>query len=289
MSRRVGYFCDSECGQLVRVGLASPACYRQTAPINRRQEREALRDPVDRDRLLDEHEGLRGALLQAGIAVVDVDPHPDLPYLLNLRDPVVVIGEALVACQMGEPVRQPEPPWVVRQLGGRPIPEPAAGTAPPTLEGGDVFQVGGALLVGVSQRTSSEGATAALGHLGREIHVVELELGVLHLDTVFNVVGGLALLAVEGIKDAPGLTRLLSSLGVPEAIAVSAEDVDCFATNFLCLSDRHVLIADTCPSMQATLAAHGIESTAVAMSEHHRIGGSVRCATLVLDREPLGP
>jgi N-dimethylarginine dimethylaminohydrolase len=117
---------------------------------------------------------------------------------------------------------------------------------------------------------------------------VELEPGVLHLDTVFNVVGGLALIADQGVKDVQGLARLLATLGVPEAISVSAEDVDDFATNFLCVSDRQVLIGDTCAPMQATLDARGIGSTVVAMSEHHRIGGSVRCATLVLERELLG-
>ncbi|HEV3328398.1 MAG TPA: arginine deiminase family protein [Acidimicrobiales bacterium] len=284
----MGYFCDSECGQLRRVALAAPVWYRQTDPINRRQEREALGPPVDRGRLVDEHEGLRRALVGAGVEVVDVEPHPDLPYLLNLRDTAVVLGDDLVACQMGEVLRGPEPEWVITNLGGPAIPSPARGIAPLTLEGGDVFQIGGSLLVGVSQRTSREGAVAHLGHLGREIHLVELEPGVLHLDTVFNVVGGLALIADQGVKDVQGLARLLATLGVPEAISVSAEDVDDFATNFLCVSDRQVLIGDTCAPMQATLDARGIGSTVVAMSEHHRIGGSVRCATLVLERELLG-
>jgi dimethylargininase len=284
----MGYFCDSEYGQLRRVALAAPDWYRQTDPINRRQEREALGPPVDRGRLGDEHEGLRRALVETGVEVVDVEPHPDLPYLLNIRDTAVVIGDGLVPCEMGEALRGSEPAWVIAKLGGPVIPSPARGTAPLTLEGGDVFQIGGSLLVGVSQRTSREGAMAHLGHLGREIHLVELEPGVLHLDTVFNVVGGLALIADQGIKDVKWLTRLLATLGIPEAAAVSAADVDEFATNFLSVSDRHVLIGDTCAPMRATLDAHGIGSTAVAMSEHHRIGGSVRCATLVLEREPLG-
>jgi N-dimethylarginine dimethylaminohydrolase len=283
----VGYYCDSESGELLRVALASPACYRQTAPINRRQEREALQRPVDRDRLLDEHLGLRQALLAAGVDVVDVDPHPDLPYLLNIRDPVVVIGSELVQFQMGEPLRQAEPAWVAAQLGVQPDATPALARTGATLEGGDVFQVGGALLVGVSQRTTSEGAVAQLGHLGREIHPVELATGVLHLDTVFNVVGGLALLAEQGIKDVKGLAPLLSRLGVPELLTVSAADVDEFATNFLCIDDRHVLTGATSTTLRASLATRGIDATTIEMSEHHRIGGSVRCATLVLQRAPL--
>jgi hypothetical protein len=98
---------------------------------------------------------------------------------------------------------------------GRPILERAVRTAPRTLEGGDVFQVGGALLVGVSQRTSSEGTSATLGHLGRDVHVVELAAGALHLDTVFNVVGGLALIAEQGVKDVDEFTALLTRLGCP--------------------------------------------------------------------------
>ncbi len=286
VSRRVACFCDSESGQLRRVALAAPAWYRQTAPINRRQEREAQGDPVDRDRLLDEHAGLRSALVEAGVEVVDLEPHPDLPYLLNVRDPAVVIGEELVPCQMGEPVRGAEPAWVLSQLLGRPIPERATEPAPRTMEGGDVFQVGGALLVGVSQRTTSEGAVATLGHLGREIHPVQLAEGVLHLDTVFNVVGELALIAEHGVRDVDGLTRLLGRLGVPEAVSVSDAEVDRFATNFLCVNDHDVILADTCAATAAMLESRGVGATAVAMSEHHRIGGSVRCATLVLEREP---
>jgi N-dimethylarginine dimethylaminohydrolase len=283
----VGYYCDSECGQLIRVALASPACYRQTVPINRRQEREALQRPVDRDRLLDEHAGLRRALLAMGVDVVDVDPHPDLPYLLNIRDPVVVIDSELVQFQMGEPLRRAEPAWVVSQLGVQPDATLAKGMPGATLEGGDVFQVGGALIVGVSQRTSNEGAVALLGHLGREIHPVELETGVLHLDTVFNVVGGLAIVAEQGIKDVRGLVRLLAGLGVAEVLTVSAADVDDYATNFLCIDDRRVLIGAGSTTLQASLATRGIDAATIEMSEHHRIGGSVRCATLVLQRAPL--
>jgi dimethylargininase len=286
----MGYFCDSESGRLRRVALAAPTFYRQTEPINRRQEREALGPPVDRGRLLDEHLGLREALIGAGVEVVDVEPHPQMPYLLNIRDPVVVIGAELVQFQMGERLREAEPEWVVAQLGGRSTghegqkgdPGPAG-----TLEGGDVFQLGGALLVGVSQRTTPDGAADQLGHLGRAIHPVRLAPGVLHLDTVFNTVGGLAVLGEGGFDDVEGLGRLLDTLGVGESISVGPEEVDGFATNFLCLSDRHVLITDACPTLRATLSARGIDSSPVAMREHHRIGGSVRCATLVLEREPI--
>ncbi|HEV3329228.1 MAG TPA: hypothetical protein VGZ33_07505 [Acidimicrobiales bacterium] len=96
-------------------------------------------------------------------------------------------------------------------------------------------------------------ATATLGHLGREVHIVELAAGVLHLDTVFKVVDGLALIAEQGVKDVDGLTGLLTRLGVPGAVSVSDDEVDRLATNFLCVNSHHVLMSDTCASTQAML------------------------------------
>lgn len=68
---------------------------------------------------------------------------------------------------------------------------------------------------------------------------------------------------------------------------MSDDEVDRFATNFRCVNFQHVLTSDTCASTQLMLESRGFDVTAVAMSEHHRIGGSVRCATLVLERKPL--
>jgi len=278
--------CDSESGRLRRVALAAPEFYRQTTPINRRQERESAGRPVDRDVLLAEHGRLRRALKDEGVDVVDIDPHPEMPYLLNIRDAAVVVDSALMPCVMGEPLRRDEPSWVVEQLGGTRLGS-SAQEEEWSIEGGDVFQVGGALLVGISQRTTAKGVVSYLAATGKEAYPVELADGVLHLDTAFNVVDHLALVAEGAIRDPASLRAQLSRLGVLEIVDLDPEDADELGANFLCLDEQRVLIAETCEGVREALRGRGIDSVGVPMSEHHRVGGSVRCATLVLERDPV--
>ena len=67
-------------------------------------------------------------------------------------------------------------------------------------------------------------------------------------------------------------------------IEVDDEEARGFATNFLMLGPTAALIPAGVPRVAEAFAERGIEATEVAFDEHHRSGGSIRCATMPLRR-----
>ena len=281
--------CDNEFGALRAVAVASPAAFRPTSPINARQAREYPQAAIDVMRLVEEHRAVVAALRSHGTAVVEIPPHPDLPYLLNVRDACVVVGQSLVACRMGRRVRAPEPYWVAAQIGP-PSDSQLRTVVRGRIEGGDVFQLGPHAVVGLGSRTSAAGVSALLKATCLETaDTIELAPGVLHLDTAFNAIGRTALVARSLCRSPEQVWAALRRLDVDDVVELTAEQAERFGTNFLALGERAVLASASCPEVTAALEARGIEVHAVAMDEHERIGGSVRCMTLPLVRATHRP
>jgi N-dimethylarginine dimethylaminohydrolase len=113
---------------------------------------------------------------------------------------------------------------------------------------------------------------------------VALKPGVLHLDTALNFVGDELVVAPDLIEDFEAFRREVGSLGVVAVTEVTAEEAWELETNFLFVSPDTALASATSSKGRAILADRGVRVVSVPMSQHHRIGGSVRCATLPLER-----
>jgi N-dimethylarginine dimethylaminohydrolase len=156
------------------------------------------------------------------------------------------------------------------------------------VEGGDVLVDRDTVLCGVGERTDHAGATA-LGLLlpdGVALQAVPLAEGVLHLDTAVGLAPGLAFVWRDGLAEPDDVVRYLETRG--EVLEVDVEEARGFATNFLMLGPTVALIPAGVPRVAALFAARGIEAVELAFDEHHRSGGSIRCATLPLRRTGEG-
>jgi N-dimethylarginine dimethylaminohydrolase len=271
----------SENGCLLRVAVVSPKYYRPTEPINEKQVVEYQIGQIDHPELLEEHVALVAALRECGVDVVEVEPNPLQPYALNVRDSAVMIGHQLFAGSMGKDVRRSEPFWIIPQIGHA---TDAVFLNSGHLEGGDVFLLADAVLVGLSERTDKAGAAALAEATDRRVIPVPLRPGVLHLDTALNLVGQELMVAPDLVEDFGALRRQVAGLGVVSILEITSAEAWELETNFLFVGPAAAVCSAASSKGRVILEDRGIAVVPVPMTQHHRIGGSVRCATLPLDR-----
>lgn len=296
----------TEYDALERVAVCAPTHFAPTRPINARQADELDGGPpISAELLAAEHRGLVDALTAHGVEPIALEPEPTAPYMLNARDPAFVVGTRLFVSRMRVDVRAMEPASVVAQLGGGAVDDAAVSKAAVSevavpeaamvrltegfVEGGDVVVDGDTVLCGVGERTDHAGA-AALARLlpdGVALREVPLADDVLHLDTAVGLASGLAFVWRDGLAEPDAVVRFLETRG--EVVEVDDDEARGFATNFLMLSPTAALIPAGVPRIAALFAARGIEAEEVPFDEHHRSGGSIRCATMPLRRRGPTP
>ena len=277
----------SEYGRLTSVAVCSPKFYETTAPINQRQVREYQRpESVSVAALQGEHAGALQVMRKYVRYVIDVPPVPGLPYMFNIRDACFVVGDVFMQARMGRAVRASEPEHVAAALAATVT---GAHLNEGAIEGGDVIVAGRRVLVGVSERTNELGLESLKRYLEAataepmEVVPIPLASGVLHLDTALGLLESVAIVCSDML--AVSRTALSEILGRRTILEVSLAEADWFPTNLLSLDTRHVILAAGNDRIASVLRGLGWEVEEIPMSEHHRIGGSIRCMTLPLARD----
>ena len=105
-----------------------------------------------------------------------------------------------------------------------------------------------------------------------------------HLDTLLAVLGQGRALVYEPAFDEPSLRHIRAAY--PQAIPLSAEEQKSGGANVLFLSPSKVVTIAENASVNEQLARAGFEVVTLSYSEVIKSGGSVRCDTLPLEREP---
>jgi dimethylargininase len=147
--------------------------------------------------------------------------------------------------------------------------------APGTVDGGDVCEVDGEFVVGLSERTNEEGVRqlkALLANLGHKAIVVDIRScqALLHLKTGLSYLG-------DGIFVASADAPLQNALDRFEFITVSP--VEAYAANCIRIND-YVMIAAGYPGLLAALSSRGYRVVTLAMSEFRKMDGGLSCLSL---------
>ncbi len=235
------------------------------------------RQPIDLALARRQHEGYREALTTAGWTVREVDPAPTFPDSVFVEDTVVVVDHLAVITRPGPPERRAEvhgTEAAVRELGL----QIARVTAPGTLDGGDVLQVGSAVYVGAGGRTNADGIDQLRRLVGsRRRSVVSVRLsGVLHLKSAVTALPDGTLLALPDRIDVAAL---------PGLRAVE-EEAGCHVVP---LGGDQVLVAASAPATALWLRDLGWSPVVVDISEFEKLEGCVTClSVLVPDRGGSG-
>lgn len=229
------------------------------------------RVPVDTDLAMRQHAAYCDALTDAGYDVRFVPDAPDLADAVYVEDTAVVVGDVAVLAHPGAPERRAEvegSEQVLRDLGL----QICRISAPGTLDGGDILQVGSTVYVGRGGRTNGDGIAqlrAFLAPTGATVVPVRLT-GVLHLKS-----------AVTALPDGTVLMHrsdLVEAGALPPARLVH-EDAGCHVVPLI---DGTVLISDSAPRTIAELQDLGFRMRPVPMSEFEKREGCVTCLSIPL-------
>jgi N-dimethylarginine dimethylaminohydrolase len=280
----------SETGRLRSVIIGYPDTFELPEPINPKHEiyhRDHPERPT-RERLVPEFAAFRAALEQRGIEVIQPDDVPGVPDQLTPRDIGFVLGDTFVVSRMATASRRDEWKGIRKILDEIPadrilrVPEGVA------VEGGDIILDRGTLYIGLSERTSIEGAEWLREHYAwryrvqlvplKELHHDE---DVLHMDCTFLPVGEHHCLIYPF-----GFHQMPKCIGDNyDWIEITSAEQFELATNVLSISPTEVISRRGADRINGLLRGLGFEVIELEFDETPKGGGSFRCATLPLFRE----
>ncbi|MFH1402881.1 MAG: arginine deiminase family protein [Candidatus Altiarchaeota archaeon] len=273
----------TEYGTLRDAIIGLPNTFNQTGrltPINDTEEYYFNgREAPKRGLLTDEVHALARVLREHGVKVHYPKPLRGTIDQLTPRDLGFVIGDTFVISHMAYRIREREEKGIlkyVKHFDGRVIKAPSNAV----IEGGDILVDGHDIYVGVGQRTNKAGYEFIKSRFGGEYKVWQARHNALHLDCVFNILGGgRALVYSGGFKNKPG--KMLERF---RKIRVGGEEAAMLATNTLSISEDTVISRKTCVSTNSKLRSRGYDVIELEFNEVNKTGGSFRCCTLPLSR-----
>jgi len=229
------------------------------------------RQPIDRERALQQWSDYRQAMHDHGWETVEAPPADDCPDGVFIEDTMVVYADLAVITRPGAPQRRRELPTAelaVRAFGYR----LGRITEPGTLDGGDVLKHGDTVWVGVGDRTNAEGVRQLTEYLApRGATVIPLPLTkVLHLKSAISALPDGTVLGHASTVEDPGQFERYLSMPEPEGAHV------------VLLNDDWLLMAASAPRSAALLSDRGHQVAVVDIGEFEKLEGCVTCLSVRL-------
>jgi dimethylargininase len=223
---------------------------------------------------LEQHQAYCRALAGLGLALVALPPDANFADSTFVEDTAIVTSRGAILTRPGAASRTGEVASVEAPLREW-FPELGRITAPGTLDGGDVCEVGQSYFIGISTRTNEQGASQLARWLATEGFISSLIdirgiAGLLHLKTGLSWLGGRRLLAVAALAEHDALR---------EWEVVRVPDGEDYAANCLLVNGK-LLVADGFPGASALLSGLGYDLTSLAMSEFQKMDGGLSCLSV---------
>jgi dimethylargininase len=233
----------------------------------------ALGEP-DLPKALEQHAEYCRVLRDCGLTVLVLpadEHHPDSTFV---EDTAVITDRVAVVTRPGAPSRVGEVSAVATALRGfRPKLDQIE--APGTVDGGDICEVEGHYLIGLSDRTNEDGARQLCNILVRQGYSAST-VEIRGQRTLLHLKSGIAYLGQQRFVVAPGFPRTNATAGY-DLVEVAQEEA--YAANCVRINDN-VLIASGYPRLAATLAGLGYRLRALDMSEFRKMDGGLSCLSL---------
>lgn len=229
------------------------------------------RTPVDVERARDQHRDYRRALTDLGLRLVEAPPLPEHPDGVFVEDALVVVDGLGILTRPGAASRRGEVASIAPLLDGLGL-RRAAITAPGTLDGGDVLQVGRTVYVGSSSRTNDAGIDQLrrlLEPAGRRIVPVQVHRA-LHLKTAATALPDGTILAVPAWVDSAAFSS-------HEVIAVPEQ-----AGADVLLVGEAVVVSASAPRTAELVADRGWPVRLVDIGEFERVEAGPTCLSVLL-------
>jgi dimethylargininase len=219
-----------------------------------------------------QHERYCRHLEDAGYAILEVPTDENHPDSVFVEDTAVIVGSVALITRPGAPSRRGETGPVARLLSDLfPIVEM---TQPGTLDGGDVFTMGGTVYVGRSQRTNTEGIEQ-LGRLAAEHELGLVAVGVhdaLHLKSAVLPIDAETVVVTPNAVDEEAL----------EGIQLLYEaDSEPHRFSALPMRDGRVLVSASAPITAGAVAALGHDLVPIDVSQIQAADGGLTCMSVL--------
>ncbi len=228
----------------------------------------------DFEAALVQHRAYCDALVRCGLSLVELGPDAEHPDSTFVEDTAVLTERCAVITRPGAPSRSGEivsmAEILVQYYDKLDRVQP-----PGTLDGGDVCQIDGHFLIGISDRTNEDGAQqlsvflAAAGFTSSHIDIRGMD-GLLHLKSGITYLGEDRLLVTDALAGEEELESF-------ELIRVSEGEE--YAANCIRVND-YVLFAAGFPKLRGKLDAFGYNIIGLEMSEFQKMDGGLSCLSL---------
>lgn len=306
------FACWSEVDALKKVAIFKPASINISNESDKKYY--CFKDCVSSEELMKNYESLRNALLKYDVEVHDLfdiandeerkilESHPNRIFV---RDIAAVVGTALVLGNTGIESRQQE--FTIGQNILQRI-SPFVSFKPglaSLAEFGDLLIIDAdTLLISCGDRTNysfkKDLVKIAWSEGFNEVAVIRIpnDFKKIHLDLVCNIVTNKIFCAFEGLKDlfvtsyksnekvgeSDWLEPYFAKKGL-EIIWLEEKHFDSFMSNYLVVNDKTIFAnMQYKDELSKKLAPYEIEIVGVDMTAYEKGGGSIRCATLPLER-----
>ena len=262
--------------------MASVEYYYDHAPINSTQEKFFKNSRPNKDKMISEQKKFADVLNRYSVEILWADSLKNCPLQIHARDVSFAIGNKLVISGMGAPIRKDERKGLKRILER--IETPMINAREGCVEGGDILVDGKRIYAGMGQRTDADAMEWLKSEFGKEYEIIPIRLkkGILHLDTVFNILSKeRAVIFEDGIfkRDVKILKESF------DLISVNKKEQFNMGTNILSINPD-VVVAQ--PSNNVSVKKFkdiGLTVETVDYSEIAKLGGGFRCSTCPLVRD----
>lgn len=223
---------------------------------------------------LAQHAGYLAALQSLGLATRVLPADARFPDGTFVEDTAIATAHGAIITRPGAASRAAEPEAIALALAGD---FPALGyiESPGTVDGGDICETDAQVIIGISHRTSEEGA----GQLGRwlaGIGIASTTVDIRACTGLLHLKSGIAYLGEGRLALAPGLPHW-PMLKAYEPVLLAPEER--YAANCVRINDR-VLVADGYPHFVDTLVRLGYDPLPLPMSEFAKMDGGLSCLSI---------
>lgn len=220
------------------------------------------------------------SLLEEGIKPKFIDVS-DFTQQIFTRDIGFVINDLFFICKMNEKCRYGETESLKKLLQENNIDYYEMQNK---IEGGDINFHGDEIFVGISSRTTIEGAKELQKVLDdRNLHIrvvpIYFDSAKLHLDCVFNTLDKDSCVVSPYVYNVDDVKLYIKNI-----YDITKEDADNLGTNFIYLGNKKVFTSNL--SVSKLLEEKGYDAKFIKYDEVMKAGGSLSCSTLELIREP---
>ena len=220
--------------------------------------------------LVNQHKEYISTLKSIGLEVILLNALPDHPDAYFVEDTAVVATDVAVITNPGADARKGEEETIAPVLAQYRKTEKIR--PPGTVDGGDILQVGKHFFIGVSERTSHEGA-GQLSHIlkryGYTYTIVAVGEG-LHFKSSVNYVGQNTLLVTEDFSENAQFEGY-------DTIVV--DSIESYAANTLFIND-HLLVPRGYPDTRKKLEMLDFKIIELDTSEVRKMDGGLTCMSL---------